>query len=261
MANTTTAWRDRPLDNGVRIVTPENIAFEYRVAGPFQRLPAYLIDQVLQWLLLALVGLVASLAGATVGLGGLGLGVAITSWFAMSWFYGGLFEALWNGQTPGKRMARLRVLTIDGQPINAQQAVLRNVLKSVDMLPGLPPYLFALVATMLNERFQRLGDLACGTMVVVEEPRGFSGVAQVLEPDALRLAVALPANLNLTPGSAQALSSYVARRRVLPWARRVEIARHLAEPLALRWGLAGPLNYDALLCAVYQRAFFAVPKE
>ena len=69
------------------------------------------------------------------GVGGLGIGVFLVCWFVLSWFYGGLFETFWNGQTPGKRLFGLRVLTVDGTPINAMQAVLRNVLRDVDAMP------------------------------------------------------------------------------------------------------------------------------
>ena len=49
--------------------------------------------------------------------------------FLVSWFYGGFFEAYWNGQTPGKRIMGLRVLSTNGRPINGYQAVLRNLLR------------------------------------------------------------------------------------------------------------------------------------
>ena len=58
--------------------------------------------------------------------------------FAVSWFYFGLFETFWNGQTPGKRMMGLRVLSVTGQPINAMQAILRNILRAVDAMPRVP---------------------------------------------------------------------------------------------------------------------------
>ena len=38
------ALNDPPLDATIDVVTPENIAFEYRLAGPFRRLPAFLLD-------------------------------------------------------------------------------------------------------------------------------------------------------------------------------------------------------------------------
>lgn len=255
---------ERPLDTRIEIVTPENIAFEYRLAGPFRRLPAYLLDvivQVIVWVVAALgVELTGTLLAPYFGAWlteGVGWGALLTFTFLLTWFYGGFFETVWNGQTPGKRVFQLRVLTVDGQPINAQQAVLRNLLRAVDWLPVMPPYGLALVTAACTERFQRLGDLACGTMVVVEESRGRGALARVDEPEVLRLAAALPAGASVSPALARALSSYVVRRRTLPWGRRVEIARHLAEPLRKLYGLPAATSYDLLLCALYYRTFIA----
>ena len=114
----------RQLDNRIKVVTPENIAFEYLVAGPFSRLPAYLIVVLIRVGLLVGVSLVLWFGLGMVDLPEMGVGLSLVLWLLLEWFYGGLFETFWNGQTPGKRMMRLRVVTVDGQPINALQAVL-----------------------------------------------------------------------------------------------------------------------------------------
>lgn len=250
----------RQLDTHIEMVTPENIAFHYRIAGPFQRLPAYLLDLLIQaamifsgFLLLVFVGALAAFPGG-------GFGLALVFLFAVNWFYGGFFETIMNGQTPGKRLMRLRVVSIDGQPINALQAVLRNLLRAVDMLPVgfkvIMTYQFALLSTTLTERFQRLGDLACGTMVVVEEPQYRYGVVRVVEPEVLALASEIPANFVASRSLAMALSGYVLRRASIPWSRRLQIARHVGEPLRERFFLPLDTDYDRLLCAIYQRTFF-----
>jgi hypothetical protein len=109
----------------------------------------------------------------------------------------------------------------------------------------------------MNDRFQRLGDLACGTMVIVEEPPARYGVVRISEPDAIRLAAALPSGFQASRSLAMTLSSYVSRRRRFGWNRRVEIARHLSEPLRIRFGLPPETSPDLLLCAVYHRTFFS----
>lgn len=245
---------DAVLDTRIEIVTPENIAFEYRLAGPFRRLPAYAIDVALRTFLLAAVSLALYLAGVRTS-PGLFRGLTLVAVFGLSWFYGGLFETFWNGQTPGKRLMRIRVLSADGQSINAQQAILRNLLRTADFMPGL--YQVGLLAAMLSDRFQRLGDLACGTMVVVEEPAAQYGAMRITEPEALALAARLPPQVEIDARLASLLSSYVMRRKTLAWHRRLEIARHLAEPWRERLGLPADTNYDLLLCALYQRLFFA----
>ena len=242
------------LDTRIELVTPENIALEYRVAGPFRRLPAYVLDVIFRWLLIAAVSIALFLAGVRIA-PGVTQGLMLVALFGLSWFYGGLFEALWNGQTPGKRIMRIRVLSVDGQSINAQQAILRNLLRTADMMPGL--YQIGLLTAMFNDRFQRLGDLACGTMVVVEEPVAQHGAMRITEPEVLALAGDLPANLEIHPRLARLLSNYVVRRRTLPWHRRMEIARHVAEPWRARLSLPDTTSYDLLLCALYHRLFFS----
>ena len=92
-----------PIDTTVDIVTPENIAFHYQVAGPFRRLPAYVIDVLLRrascWLALAIVGHRRCRSASAPP----PMAIWILAEFVLSWFYGGLFETYWNGQTPGKR--------------------------------------------------------------------------------------------------------------------------------------------------------------
>ncbi len=254
----------RQLDSRIQIVTPENIAFHYIVAGPFRRLPAYLID-----CLICTVTLVATFLGIVLvfgasGLVELGIGLWLLLAFAISWFYFGLFETFWNGQTPGKRLLGLRVLSVSGQPINAMQAIVRNVLRAVDAMPvlgsmalGIPMYMVGLLAAAANDRYQRMGDLAAGTMVVIERRSTLRGLSQFDHPDLVRLALDLPRSLKINRGIAQALSLYVARRERIVPGRRHEIARTLSEPLAERFGLPADTEPDLLLCAIYYRTFIA----
>ena len=244
------------LDTSIEIVTPENVSFRYHVAGPFRRLPAFIIDVVLQTLILMLAGIAIPLVFSFFGISGLflGMGFWFILWFVIAWFYGGLFESYWNGQTPGKRLVRIRVIATDGQPINGLQAVLRNLLRAIDCQP-LFLYQFGLFSALMNDRFQRLGDLAAGTMVIVEEREWFQGILRIDEPEALRLTQIIPASFQASPSLARALAAYAQRRLAFPVPRRVEVARHLAEPLARRFGLPEGINPDHLLCAFYQRAF------
>lgn len=258
-----------PLDTRIEIVTPENIAFQYRVAGPFRRLPAYLADVAIRvFTLIALLICLRTFFGA-MGLGRMGIGVWLVVWFVMDWFYGGLFETYWNGQTPGKRLMRLRVVSDEGQPINGWQAVLRNFLRAADALPVIvlfeigpfpvtfPSHLLGLLAAAMNDRYQRLGDLAAGTMVVIEESQRHYGIVPINDPEAIRLAGELPASFRPSRGLARALAAYVQRRQTFPWRRRLEIAMHVGEPLREKFSLADNVNYDLLLCALYYRTFIA----
>ncbi|HTM54813.1 MAG TPA: RDD family protein [Pirellulales bacterium] len=248
----------RALDAQIEIATPENIAFAYILAGPFVRLPALLIDVAVRAAIL--VGL-ALLCMWSVGFGaqGIGIGVFLVAWFVLSWFYGGLFETLWNGQTPGKWVFGLRVVTLDGRPINARQAVLRNVLRDVDAMPlfgpGIPLYMLGLAVMAASDRYQRLGDWACGTMVVVERGRKLTALTQVQQPEVLDLAQRLPAHFSPGRSLSHALALYVARRRNFAPPRREAMAAPLATLIAERLGLPPETNPDLLLCALYVNKF------
>jgi len=285
---------DHQLDATIEVVTPENIAFHYRVAGPFCRLAALLMDYALRvvcygaiclitiMILSLLAFLIPGFGVVTRFLLSIGVAAFIVGWFALDWFYGGFLETYWNGQTVGKRIFGLRVLTIHGEPINGLQAVLRNVLRYVDLFPLLsleilngtgmeggsdaqrmpsayviPTLMVGLIAMLFNRRYQRLGDLVCGTMVVIDERQWLTGIVKLEDERASHLAALLPADFLVSPSLARALAMYVDRRRFFGFARRREIAKYLAEPLLKRFGLPLDTSYDLLLCALYYRAFVA----
>jgi uncharacterized RDD family membrane protein YckC len=243
-------WKDQPLDARQSVVTPENIAFEFRLAGPFRRLPALLLDICLR---IAVQTALAMVLVMTVGWASMGLTLFALQmmFFLIEWFYGAVFETFLNGQTPGKYICGLRVLSLNGEPINGMQAVVRNLLRAADVIG------VGLVAMMLNRRYQRLGDLVAGTIVVSEERQWLTGVAKLDDPRAIQLAAYLPPNFVVHRSLARALATYVERRRFFTPPRRREVARHLAEPLLVRFGLPGDTSYDLLLCALFYRTFIA----
>jgi len=259
------------IDSTVEVVTPENIAFHYQVAGPFRRLPAFLLDVLIRASVFALCAIVIAFMGSMIFLPGMSFAIIAILWFLSDWFYGGICETLMNGQTFGKRTMGIRVLTVDGQPINGVQAVMRNILRSVDMMPllsievlgisaaaySVPTFILALVTMTMNRRFQRLGDIVAGTIVVVEERQWLTGVAKLEDRRAAQLANYIPRDFVVTRSMARSLAGYVDRRRFFSIARQREVARHIAEPLIERFGFPADTSYDLLLCALYYRAFVA----
>jgi uncharacterized RDD family membrane protein YckC len=239
------------IDNTIEVIAPENIAFTYRGAGPFRRFPAFVIDLFVRLAVLFLLFLISTFLSMAVG--GLGIAVWLVLFFLLSWFYGGFFEAYWNGQTPGKSLMGLRVLSTSGRPINGFQAILRNLMREADT------YLLGvgLLVMACNRRFQRLGDLVCGTMVVIEEQPWLAGVAPIDDPRVYQLASYLPSDLQVRRSMALALAHYAERRRFFSGERRREVAAHLAEPLLRQYGLPSNTSYDLLLCTMYYRLFIA----
>jgi uncharacterized RDD family membrane protein YckC len=93
-----------------------------------------------------------------------GWGIVLLAAFFVEWLLPAWFEAVWGGQTPGKRLFGLAVLNDDGTPLRWPGALTRNLLRAVDFLPFM--YGIGLAAMLLNRDFKRLGDLAAGTVVV-----------------------------------------------------------------------------------------------
>lgn len=264
------------LDCFVRVKTPENIEFEYALAGPFQRFPAFLVDVFvrvavffgLAFVITIVLGFSSFLSQV---LGPFLVVSAIISFFLLSWFYGAFFESQFNGRTVGKMVFKLRTISVDGRPINGEQAALRNILRSADMCLLIPMGVFiaewegaqlpvccvGLVSMALTRRMQRIGDLAAGTMVVSEQG---SRLPLNLKPEDARvygLAELIPANFKATASMAQTVGLYMENRRRLTSMRRNDVARHLAGPLIQRFGLLPDTSPDLLLCAVYVRTYMS----
>lgn len=239
------------LDTTVRLITPERIAFQYPLAGPFRRASAYLID-LMVLVLLGFLGLLGSLALSLGSAAGGGLFLVIL--FVLRFGYGALLEGIFNGQTVGKRAMSLRVVSIEGVPIGGGQAFLRNLLWCLD--GALPfAYMPALASMVLTRRFQRLGDLAARTMVIVEQRPPRAGVARPDDRAVEALLPLLPATIDAGPELARALSDYVKHRRRFSPSRREEMAGHLARPARQKFDLPAEVPGDVVLCALYHRVF------
>jgi uncharacterized RDD family membrane protein YckC len=153
---------DRPrLDTLSRVLTPEGCELELRLAGPVVRARAWLIDLFIRQLIFAGI---ASVLGY---FGYLGLAVAILLAFFLEWFYPIVFEALWRGATPGKRLSGLIVLHDDGTPVGWGASFMRNTLRAVDFMPI--AYACGLLTMWLDPHGKRLGDVLAGTVVVYRE--------------------------------------------------------------------------------------------
>ena len=210
----------KQLDLRIDVQTPENITFHYRVAGPFRRAPAYVIDLLIRGAITLAVVLLLMMLFGSIGLSGMGVGLGLAFWFAVSWFYGGLFETYWNGQTPGKRVMGCAWWASMGDRSTACKRCCgtscgRRIRCRWYPSPGGPPvpilplYLVGLVTPLMNARYQRLGDLVCGTMVVAEEKQYGATMIQIKDPEVIQLAAALPANLQVSRSMGRTLAKYV----------------------------------------------------
>jgi uncharacterized RDD family membrane protein YckC len=156
------------------IETPERVPLHFALASIGNRFLACAVDHGLQLFAMLLIGLLFLWTGYWTQLGSRVsqmpkwlLAAVIILVFVLWSGYFAIFEWLWNGQTPGKRMLRLRVIREDGRPVTIWETAARNLLRVFDMMP-FPFYSIGLVSVFMSERDQRVGDFVAGTVVVRE---------------------------------------------------------------------------------------------
>jgi uncharacterized RDD family membrane protein YckC len=151
-------------DTDLIVATPERVSFDYQVAG----LGTRAIAQVLDLLIVLGIVIAAFFVALAFGAAGVDNGIVTLLWaigtFITIFGYFWVSEALWSGQTVGKKAFRLRVVGDRGEPLTFMQAGIRNIVRIVDFLPY--AYGVGLIVLFVNGKGKRLGDLAAGTIVV-----------------------------------------------------------------------------------------------
>jgi uncharacterized RDD family membrane protein YckC len=170
---------DKPLQffSEIRLRTPESVELEFPLAGIGSRAYALFVD----YLLLAVSMIVVMLVGwlmayqiwvyfkfSTDLVSSIGGWIAAIVLFLLFWIFVGyfaIFETLWQGQTPGKRLAQIRVIRDDGRPIALPQATLRALLRVFD---DFFLFLVGFILILQGRQEKRLGDWVAGTVVIQE---------------------------------------------------------------------------------------------
>lgn len=173
--------------------------------------------------------------------------------FLFNWGYFTLFEAFWRGQTPGKRIAKIRVIQSSGRPIGLFESMARNFIRYVDQIPSF--YAVGVIAMFVTRQHQRLGDLAAGTLVIrdraPETPlwsnsgsRTFTAASftPAIVPAEPHTRVSLPqAQIGkLTPTDLEVLEGFFARRLDMPLTVRQDLAERIASAIRAKSGLEIP---------------------
>lgn len=147
-------------DTTLPVQTPDGMVFMLHAAGILPRLAAFWLDSFFQ----GCIWLVATIVCAAAGITGGWLQFLLL--FGIQWVYAALAEIIGRGASPGKRILGIRAVMIDGRPLDAGAAILRNLLRFADFY-GLLGFLLPLE----TKGFRRLGDLVAGTVVVTDPGR------------------------------------------------------------------------------------------
>ena len=232
------------------IETPERVPLHFALASIGNRFLACAIDHTIQFLVLILIvvsGLIianvsnSTLENAVFSAPKWVYAVMIILIFLTFTGYFAFFEWIWSGQTPGKRWLKLRVIREDGRPITFWEASVRNLIRTLDMMPA-PFYSIGLISVFVTGRDQRVGDMVAGTVVVREreaEAPAFTQVfASPVSDPALRRSfkpVDFTASLNsLTEAEIQVVETFLRRRWDLSDVPRQWMAWRVALPILFK---------------------------
>lgn len=236
------------------IETPERVPLEFALASIGNRFLAVAIDHFIQFLSIFLVAwFFLSIAGYTTSdvtdrpdqlfseapkwL----IALLIIILFLIFSAYFIAFEWLWNGQTPGKRLMKLRVIRDDGRPLTLWEAIARNLLRIADAIPGfiIPVYSVGLIVIFLSRRDQRVGDFFAGTVVIRERTdeaptfdETFSNPIRDMAFTRVQPSAELQANVAaLTEREIEVVESFLRRRWDLTERQRLWMAWRIALPI------------------------------
>jgi uncharacterized membrane protein SpoIIM required for sporulation/uncharacterized RDD family membrane protein YckC len=232
------------MDEHISIVTPDHIELDFDLAGIGSRFLALVADAVLIGVIIialvlgaVILGLGSLLAVRSGSVGSWVVAIAVAAYFVVMWGYFLFFEALNNGQTPGKRWTGIRVLKDNGLPVGWRESALRNLVRVADVLPP-PACIVGGLAVVLSKTGKRLGDLLAGTVVVTDSARleptervSRWGTAWILKAERGRSRRGvLIGDKNVDAGQMQVIERFLSRRESLAPTQRQTIAWRLASP-------------------------------
>ena len=197
------------------IDTPEQVHLEFVLAGIGSRFMAVFLDVLIE-AVLYLILFFLTLLWASGGIFNASRSIWWNAFvtlviFCINWGYYAIFEALWKGQTPGKRWAGIRVIKETGRPINAFEAISRNLVRVIDFFPGF--YGVGVLTMLLNAKNRRLGDYVAGTLVVHETSDRESSL---FFNTPARTEFTLHQAAGLTVQEAELIEAFLARRLEIP---------------------------------------------
>lgn len=246
------------LFNRVNLETPESVELEFNLAGIGNRVYALSLDYLLLWSSLVVILMVWGflsfyIVNSIVELGNWAFAIQLLIMFFIYTGYFVFFETLWQGQTPGKRWVKIRVISDDGTNVSLTQCLLRSLLRPIDDFFFLGAFLI-----IFSKYEKRIGDLVAGTIIVKEEETNRSRSNKLaIAPEAHNLAQLIQAKADLTgllPEEFATIREYLERREHLTPEARNKLSEKLANRVIKLLGLEEVLpgrTPELLLEAVY----------
>jgi len=251
-----------PVADQLTIETPEQTSLDFTVAGIGSRFLALAFDILIQ----IAIGIVAGIAGSF-AVSGIAIiapkaamwsvAIMVLFYFLLYFGYFAIFEIVWNGQTPGKRKAGIRVIKDSGRPLTPAESIGRNLMRIVDWLPFM--YAIGLACAFFTKGNKRLGDLVVGALVVREasltDLKPVSQAASAPPPQLLTSAGQLGAHL-LSREENALIESFLSRRLALEPVVRYRMAEEVLRKVSPKLNLSAHSslpNESILEALAYER--------
>jgi uncharacterized RDD family membrane protein YckC len=260
----------------IAVLTSENVRLNYTLAGIGSRVAAFLADS----LVIGLVSVALTFVFMSLGLldpsgieGAdqtsitLKAGLYIATLTFLYWGYYFFFEWMNWGQTPGKQLVGIRVAMADGAPVDLTACALRNIIRIIDLaLAAIGVTFFIMIFT---PRYQRLGDIAAGTVVVKRRQLSFDDVySAALDLDRRTSSetsknAEKPVSVRLSDQERLLVERFSERRESLPPDVRKKLAADLASRIRSRVAneKMADLSDEELIIAIYKQSDFSSPDK
>jgi len=152
----------------IRITTPQNIDIDFEIAGLGERILARLIDMGI-FIFVLVAGIIVLSSTNLLAGGRIGVIIMAIIYACLFVFYDLVCESFMNGQSAGKRIMKIKVISLDGGRPQFSQYLMRWLFRIVDFT--LTFQLCSLACAAINEKSQRLGDIVAGTILIRTSPR------------------------------------------------------------------------------------------
>jgi uncharacterized RDD family membrane protein YckC len=246
------------------IETPEQVALYFPLAGLGSRFLAVALDSLIQGAVTMVLVLIAVIVFSALGPRTLDnmsntaakwfVALLIFGYFVLIWGYYALFEAFRNGQTPGKRVMKIRVIKDNGRQVTFFEALARNLLRVVDSMPT--AYLTGVISILVTKQNKRLGDLVAGTIVVHERVDEFGAYPSIPASRSFTAAMyetplapapvlsGIPADrvARLSHNDLHLIESFLARAISLPMETRAQLGSRLLDTLCMKMDVPVPTD-------------------
>lgn len=215
------------MDDQITIQSADATEFSLPVAGIGSRSYAFIIDWhirvviALAWVLVMFVILYFS-PEENIGLftDSFWSSLAFIPAAIIYFLYHPVLEVTMQGRTPGKRMAGVRIVALDGRTPTTGALLIRNIFRLVDSLPSL--YMVGMAVCLFSKNAVRIGDMAAGTLLVFENKTSADDFEQFDE---------LAQNEQYAPEQLEVLRSLLERWESMEAPSRVRLAEQILKKM------------------------------